>query len=102
MNRPTNITVLVCTYNRSRTLGETIESVATQALPQPLSWELLIVDNNSSDDTRRVVEGFQRQYPERIRYFFEPQQGLSYARNAGIREARGEILVFIDDDETAE
>ena len=102
MINSTKITVLVCTYNRSETLGETIESVATQTLPQSVSWELLIVDNNSSDDTRRVVEDFRQRYPGRIRYFFEPQQGLSYARNTGIREAKGEILVFIDDDETAE
>lgn len=102
MNDPTKITVLVCTYNRSQTLGETIESVATQTLPRSLSWEILIVDNNSNDETRQVVEDFRCRYPERIRYFFEPQQGLSYARNTGIREARGEILVFIDDDETAE
>jgi glucosyl-dolichyl phosphate glucuronosyltransferase len=101
MNDPTKITVLVCTYNRAQTLGATIESVAAQTLPQSLSWEILVVDNNSSDETRQVVEGLQRRFPERIRYLFEPQQGVSYARNAGIREARGEILTFIDDDETA-
>jgi len=83
-------------------LGETIESVATQALPQSVSWEILVVDNHSSDETRQVVESLQRRYPDRIRYFFEPEQGISYARNAGIREARGEILAFIDDDETAD
>jgi glucosyl-dolichyl phosphate glucuronosyltransferase len=101
MNVPTKITVLVCTYNRSKTLGATIESVAAQTLPQSVNWEILVVDNNSSDETRQVVEGLQSRYPERIRYFFEPQQGVSHARNAGIREARGEILASIDDDETA-
>jgi glycosyltransferase involved in cell wall biosynthesis len=98
----TKITVLVCTYNRSRTLGETIESVVTQTLPGSLNWEILVVDNNSSDDTRLVVEELRRRYPGHIRYFFEPKQGLSHARNTGIREAKGEILVFIDDDGTAE
>lgn len=102
MTNSTKISVLVCTYNRSRTLGETIQSIAAQTLDQSLGWEILIVDNNSNDDTRQVVEDFQRWHPELIRYIFEPQQGLSYARNRGIREARGEILVFIDDDETAE
>jgi glycosyltransferase involved in cell wall biosynthesis len=101
MNSRTNITVIVCTYNRSRTLAKTIESVASQILPQSLSWELLVIDNNSSDDTRQVVEDFQRRYPERIRYSFEPQQGLSHARNTGIRETRSEILAFLDDDEIA-
>lgn len=101
MNVSTKITVLICTYNRCKTLGRAIQSVATQTLPQSVNWDILVVDNNSSDETRQVVEGFQRRYPERIRYFFEPQQGVSFARNAGIREGWGEILAFIDDDETA-
>lgn len=102
MNVPTKITVLVCTHNRCQTLAKAIESVAAQTLAQSLGWEILVVDNNSSDETRQVVENFRRRYPECIRYLFEPQQGLSYARNAGIREARGEILAFIDDDEIAD
>jgi glycosyltransferase involved in cell wall biosynthesis len=102
MNRLTRITVVLCTYNRARILAKALESVATQAMPQSVGWETLVVDNNSTDDTPHVVEDFQRRYPERIRYLFEPQQGLSYARNAGIREARGDILAFIDDDETAD
>jgi glucosyl-dolichyl phosphate glucuronosyltransferase len=101
MSVPTEITVLVCTYNRSQSLEITIESVVAQSLPQSLGWEILVVDNNSSDDTRQAVERLRRRYPERIRYVLEPQQGVSHARNAGIREARGEILTFIDDDETA-
>jgi len=56
------------------------------------------VDNNSTDQTREVVEGFQRRHPNRFRYVFEPRQGLSQARNAGIREARGDVLAFMDDD----
>lgn len=102
MTGPIKISVLVCTYNRSRTLAATLESVVSQTLPQRCGWEILVVDNNSKDETRKVVEGFQRRYPELVRYFFEPQQGVSFARNAGIREARGEILAFIDDDETAQ
>ena len=66
-----------------------------------MGWEILVVDNNSSDETRQVVEDLQRMYPDRIRYLFEAQQGISHARNSGIRNARGEILAFIDDDETA-
>ena len=65
------------------------------------SWEILVVDNNSTDETRQVVEDFRNRYPDLIRYWFEPQQGLSYARNAGIQHARGNILAFIDDDEDA-
>jgi glucosyl-dolichyl phosphate glucuronosyltransferase len=96
------ITVVICTYNRGRSLATALESVATQTLPQPVGWEILVVDNNSSDETRQVVEDFQLRYPGRIRYLFEQRQGLSHARNAGIRDARGDILAFIDDDETAD
>jgi len=75
-----------------------LESVAASILPKSVDWEVLIVDNNSSDQTREVVEDFCRRYPGRFRYVFEPQQGLSCARNAGIRESQGEILAFTDDD----
>ncbi len=61
-----------------------------------------MVDNNSRDETRAVVEDFCRRYPDRFRYFFEPQPGKSYALNAGIREARGDVLAFCDDDVTVE
>jgi glucosyl-dolichyl phosphate glucuronosyltransferase len=98
---PIKISIVICTYNRCKTLGVAIESVVAQILPQSLGWEILVVDNNSTDQTRQVVEDLQRRHPERIRYIFEPQQGISHARNAGIREARGEILAFLDDDETA-
>jgi len=102
MGNPIKISMLVCTYNRSRTLRATIESIISQALPESYSREVLVVDNNSHDDTRQVVEEFQRRYPGHIRYILEKQQGISHARNAAIHEARGEILAFIDDDETAE
>ena len=96
------ISVLMCTYNRAARIGATIESLVTQALSGSPSWEILIVDNNSPDNTRQVIEDFQRRNPGLIRYFLEKQQGISHARNAAIREAHGEILAFIDDDETAE
>jgi glucosyl-dolichyl phosphate glucuronosyltransferase len=97
-----NISVIICSYNRARSLGRTIGSVAEQSLSKAFDWEVLIVDNNSTDTTKEVVGEYQRRYPERIRYIFEPQQGISHARNSGVREARGEILAFIDDDETAD
>lgn len=101
MGNSTKLSVLICTYNRCQTLGTTLESVAAQVVPSSLGWEILVIDNNSSDETRQVVEEFHRRF-DRIRYLFEPEQGLSHARNAGIREARGEILAFFDDDEVAD
>jgi glycosyltransferase involved in cell wall biosynthesis len=97
-----NITVILCTYNRSASLGRALESVAASELPNSVEWEVLVVDNNSSDGTREVVEEFCRRHPGRFRYLFESRQGLSQARNAGIREARGDILAFIDDDVTVD
>jgi glycosyltransferase involved in cell wall biosynthesis len=101
MSDAVKITVIVCTYNRCRTLDKAIRSVVDQAISPSLGWEILIVDNNSSDETPQLVEELRQRYPVRIRYILEQQKGVSHARNAGIREARGEILAFIDDDETA-
>src|SRR5262249_49395782 len=97
-----DITVILCTYNRCHCLAEALESIAVQAVPELTEWEILVVDNNSSDDTRSVVEGFERRYPGRIRYLFERVQGKSYALNAAIQAARGDIFAFTDDDVTAE
>ena len=97
-----NITVLLCTFNRHLSLGKALDSVAHQVLPEPVRWEVLVVDNNSRDQTRAVVEDYCHRYPGRFRYLFEPQQGLSRARNAGIRQAQGEIIAFLDDDVTVD
>ena len=97
-----NITVILCTYNRCRTLEKALTSVAASALPLSIEWEVLVVDNNSRDQTRDVVEDFCTRYPGRFRYLFEPHQGKSYALNTGIREARGDVIAFLDDDLTVE
>jgi glycosyltransferase involved in cell wall biosynthesis len=77
----------------------TLESVATQRHPAQ-RWECIVVDNNSKDDTRERVEAFAAAHPDlQLRYVFESNQGLSYARNRGIEEAKGEIIAFVDDDE---
>jgi GT2 family glycosyltransferase len=89
--------VIVCTYNRAASLQDTLAALAAQEAAPGLEWEVLVVDNNSRDDTRRVVEAAQRTWP-RLRYVFEAAQGLSHARNRGIAESTGEILLFTDDD----
>jgi glycosyltransferase involved in cell wall biosynthesis len=96
------ITVILCTHNRCRSLAKALDSVAASQLSASTDWEVLVVDNNSSDQTREVVETHCRRYPGRFRYVFEPQPGKSYALNSGIREALGEILAFMDDDVTVE
>ena len=96
------ITVILCTYNRCQSLAKALESAAALRLPVSVEWEVLVVDNNSSDQTREVVEGFCRRHGGHFRYLFERKQGKSYALNAGIREAQGNVLAFTDDDVTVE
>jgi glycosyltransferase involved in cell wall biosynthesis len=92
------ISVILCTYNRCQTLAKALESIAVSRLPEDVEWEVLVVDNNSNDETRAVTEDFCRRYPGRFRYLFEPRQGKSYALNSGIEEAHGDVLAFTDDD----
>ncbi len=96
-----HITVILCTYNRARSLTKTLEGIVAQKLPEGVDWELLVVDS-SNDATPDLVEEFRHRYPDLIRYVFEPTPGKSNALNFGIREARGEILAFVDDDVTIE
>ena len=93
-----NATVLIATYNRAQILGSAIEAVLAQRTGPDFQWELLIVDNNSSDDTRAVVERYVGVSPVPVRYLFEAQQGKSHALNAGLGQARGAIVAFTDDD----
>ncbi|MGA9585014.1 MAG: glycosyltransferase [Terracidiphilus sp.] len=96
------VSVILCTYNRCQSLTRALESVAASQMPNSLDWEVLVVDNNSKDCTREVMSELCLRHPGRVRYLFEAQQGLSNARNAGIREAHGEIIAFTDDDITVE
>ena len=85
------------TYNRGELLQDAVRNVLAQRDAITPAFELLVVDNNSTDKTREIVESFAG-VDRRVRYIFEPQQGLSYARNAGIREAHAPLIVFTDDD----
>jgi len=89
--------VIVCTRNRSTFLGEVCQEIVRVEYPRK-SWELLIVDNGSTDDTVQVARKIVGDHPSLVRVVQEPQTGLSIARNRGIREAKGEIIAFIDDD----
>ena len=92
------VTVILCTYNRSQSLIKALTSVANSIVPDSVAWEVLVVDNNSPDKTREVVEEFCRRYPQRFRYLFEPRQGKSHALNSGIRATDADVLAFMDDD----
>ena len=90
-------TVLICTYNRAAHLGNTLDSLA-RLPPASFTWDVLIVDNNSTDDTRAVVERRVASFPVPLRYLFEARQGKSHALNHGMAAAQAAIIVFTDDD----
>jgi glycosyltransferase involved in cell wall biosynthesis len=96
------ISVVLCTYNRAESLGETLRSLAEMQMVERLSWELIVVDNNSSDRTCEVTEQFAATSGVRVRYLFEGRQGKSFALNTGIAAATGDIVAFTDDDVTVD
>jgi len=96
------ITVILCTFNRCDLLANALESLARSVLPTGVDWDVLVVDNKSTDRTRDVIQSFCDRYPGRFRYLFEPQAGKSYALNSGIREANSDLLAFTDDDVVVE
>lgn len=88
--------IVIATYNRAADLRETLASLAQLTPDGP--WEVIVVDNNSTDDTRRVVTDAAATFPVELRYLFEGEQGRSPALNAGIRASRGSIIATTDDD----
>src|SRR5688572_18185434 len=92
--------IVIPTYNRADELRETIRSLAK--LNVSGDWELLVVDNKSTDNTRAVVEEEKTSFPSSLQYLYEPEQGRYAALNTGIRAARGEIIATTDDDARVE
>ncbi len=89
------ISVVLCTRGRTEQLGATLTSIANQRHPR---FEVVLVDNAPEDDgNKKVLEAQNLQMP--VHYVVEPRGGLSWARNAGTKAAKGDILVFVDDDE---
>ena len=99
--RPQTVSVIIPSYNRARMLGVTIESFINQDYPTGF-FEIIIADNNSTDNTREVVAEWQSRSAVPITYLFEKRQGVHYARNSAAKLATGEILYFTDDDMIAD
>jgi glycosyltransferase involved in cell wall biosynthesis len=93
-----DISIIICTYNRASILRETLESFLLIQRPSDTQIEVIIVDNNSNDDTAAVSKEFSERNPGVFRYIKESVQGLSFARNCGIRSSRAELIAFVDDD----
>jgi glycosyltransferase involved in cell wall biosynthesis len=94
------VTVAICTHNRAEDTGEAIESVLVQNFNME-EIEIIVIDNISSDHTAELVHSLIHQHGSRIRYFLEQKLGLSVARNRAITEAKGEYILFLDDDALA-
>ena len=94
-----HISAIICTHNRAGYLSKALQSLVNQSLPKE-QFEILVVDNKSTDNTRQVVcEEFA--FVPNLRYFYEPIIGLSQARNTGWCNASGEYVAYLDDDAIA-
>ncbi|HWF85403.1 MAG TPA: glycosyltransferase [Vicinamibacterales bacterium] len=91
-----DVSILICTANRAKELRDTLNSLATARCPGPA--ELIVVDNKSTDATRRVVHDAAKAYPFPLRYLYEGEEGKYAALNAGIRMAMGRVIAASDDD----
>ncbi len=93
--------VIICTYNREKYIAASLRAVCLQTFTDT-NFELLMVDNNSPDNTKAVFDTIAAEYPEvQMRYILETEQGISYAATGGNKRGwGGEYIVFIDDDET--
>lgn len=90
------VSVIVCTRNRANRLAETLSSLAGMCVDPEIDWELVVVDNGSTDETAAIVASFQDCLP--LHCVSEEKMGLSHARNRGVNVARGDVIVWIDDD----
>lgn len=92
------LSAIVSTRNRAKQLATVIQCLGSQKNIENLNWEIVIVDNNSSDNTKEVAYAFCEGTNLKVNYIFEPKTGLSNARNSGILASKGSFLLFIDDD----
>lgn len=90
------VTVAICTWNRAELLRQTLEQMRALRIPAGVEWELLVIDNNCTDDTEQVVARFVDRLP--VKRVVETRQGQSNARNRAMDVARGDLLVWTDDD----
>lgn len=91
------ISIIICTYNRDKYIYQCLSNLAINTTSR--SWEIILINNNSTDNTQTECERFAKDNPNvNFHYFIEATSGLSYARNRGMREAHGDWFVFLDDD----
>jgi len=95
-----DFTVAIPTYNGESRLPELLERLRNQICTPYLTWEIIVIDNNSTDNTPKVVQAYQENwqcaYP--LKYCLETKQGAAYARKRAVEEAKGQLIGFLDDD----
>ena len=92
------ISIIVCTFNRAQKLGDFLNRLESHVLKSNLDVEIILIDNNSSDETPKILAEYKASSKLTVITVYEIRQGANYARNAGIKNARSQILVFTDDD----
>lgn len=99
-DQESSITIAICTYNGATRLPKVLEALYQQTTPEAAIWDVLIVDNNSTDDTAAIVAAYQQHWRDDVplRYHFEPRQGTTYARQRAFQEAHGAWVGILDDD----
>jgi GT2 family glycosyltransferase len=91
-----HVTVAICTWNRCALLRQTLEQLSQVPIPPGMRVEVLVVNNNCTDDTDAVIDDFQSRLP--LRRVFEERAGVAHARNAALSSASGDYVAFLDDD----
>lgn len=102
MSQPYDASLILCTYNREHWIGDAIQSLLDLRTDGSVNYEIIVVDNASTDNTPEVIADIAKRADRPVRYVRETRQGPSAARNRGIAESTGEWLAFIDDDERAD
>jgi len=92
------LSIIIASYNRAPSLGKFLQELSHQIVREGVDWEVVIVDNNSTDGTKNAIATLVEENPQRYKYLLESRQGKSIALNTGLRAATGEVLVFTDDD----
>lgn len=95
-----DFSVAICTYNGEKRLPDVIDRLRSQIDTEHISWEIVVVDNNSTDNTAKIIQDYQSNWSQAnpVRYYFEPEQGKAFAQKLAIKEARGTFVGFLDDD----
>jgi glycosyltransferase involved in cell wall biosynthesis len=95
-----DVSIAIPAYNAASRLPKLLDALRSQENTQHFLWEIIVVDNNSTDHTAKVVQEYQASWPQAypLKYYFEPQQGAAFARQRAVEEAKGILIGFLDDD----